>query len=182
MLMVFCDQSIITQLVFEHALRIRMKEDVEPRPTVSTLPPTPRTPMNELPGGSTDDNSTINEADSTPSAATQIILTSQPHSAVTKPKGAPSSPTPSSRSSLIGRINSLISTDLDNIIEGRDLPYFIAFLPLKISLSTWFLYVILGWRYVALYRVQLSFPLTGGHSTFVGVAFMIVGFFVPGRS
>ena len=56
--------------------------------------------------------------------------------------------TTKSSSSLIGKINNLISSDLDNIVEGRELFYLIFYAPLKVALSIWFLYVVLGWRYV----------------------------------
>lgn len=61
---------------------------------------------------------------------------------------ANSSSSESASSSLVGRINNLISSDLDNIVEGRQLAYIVIFIPLKIALSVWFLYVILGWRCV----------------------------------
>lgn len=61
---------------------------------------------------------------------------------------ANSSTPESASSSLVGKINNLISSDLDNIVEGRQLAYIVIFIPLKIALSVWFLYVILGWRYV----------------------------------
>ncbi|KAF8308383.1 hypothetical protein DL93DRAFT_2100728 [Clavulina sp. PMI_390] len=116
-------EGIITQLLFEHALRIRVKED---------------------------GNSVSGEEASSPSSTNAPASTAK-----TK--------TDSATSSLAGRINNLISSDLDNIVEARELPYILIYIPLKIALSTWFLYVVLGW------------------STFVGMALMLAGFLAPGR-
>lgn len=121
-------EGIITQLIFEHALRIRMTEDAEASSngSVSELAQvvTPASTLaEELPVASESDVPTTNvsNSDSKPSSST-----------------------------LVGRINNLISSDLDNILAGRELPSILIFFPLKIGLSIWFLYVILGWRWVAL--------------------------------
>lgn len=50
-------------------------------------------------------------------------------------------------SSLVGKINNLISSDLENIIEMTELPMVIVYTPLKIVISVYFLYRLLGWRY-----------------------------------
>ncbi len=49
-------------------------------------------------------------------------------------------------SNLVGRINNLISTDLENITEGRDFLFVFIDAPLEVALRIGFLYTILGWR------------------------------------
>ena len=49
-------------------------------------------------------------------------------------------------SNLVGRINNLISTDLENITDGRDFLFVLVYTPLHIILCVGFLYKILGWR------------------------------------
>ena len=49
--------------------------------------------------------------------------------------------------SLVGKINNLISSDLKNIIGMTELPMIIVYTPLKIVISVYFLYRLLGWRY-----------------------------------
>lgn len=71
----------------------------------------------------------------------------------------------SSAENLVGKINNLVTTDLNNIVDGRDflmiceseilawnvrdLQNFplVPYTPLQIGVCTWFLYRILGWRY-----------------------------------
>jgi hypothetical protein len=47
---------------------------------------------------------------------------------------------------LVGRINNLVSTDLNNIIDGRDFLMVAVACPIQIILCIVFLYTILGWR------------------------------------
>lgn len=71
---------------------------------------------------------------------------------------------------LIGKINNLVTTDLDNIVEARDFLllgnthfhlwiyfeflsfYLVLLAPLEILISLVFLYQVLGWRYVLFLR------------------------------
>ncbi|KAF8308373.1 P-loop containing nucleoside triphosphate hydrolase protein, partial [Clavulina sp. PMI_390] len=125
-------EGIITQLLFEHALRIRVNEDVK---SGATDGPTPASVVT----GKTASSST----------------------STNMPKSAAKAKLDSATSTLVGRINNLISSDLEHIVEGRELPYILIHIPLKIILSMWFLYLILGW------------------STFVGMALMLAGSFLP---
>lgn len=151
-------EGIITQLVFEHALRIRVKEDVDNSPTekkkksAGSTPSTPQSSAATLPVEPSSSSDESPESTNTPAPSLTATAASK--------KEDPSS---SQDGNLVGRITNLITSDLDNILEGRDLPYVIAYIPLKIALSIWFLWVILGW------------------SVFVGMAFMLVGFYVPGE-
>ncbi|KAF8310655.1 ATP-binding cassette transporter [Clavulina sp. PMI_390] len=156
-------EGIITQLVFEHALRIRVKEDTEstrsqPASRATTRPITPVSDATATGAPSVDVVEDGSGSHDTLSAGEPVdVASSKPDasSADTAEEAA--------TSSLIGRINNLISSDLDNIVEARELPYILIYIPLKIVLSTWFLYLILGW------------------STFVGMALMLAGFLIPGR-
>ena len=65
-------------------------------------------------------------------------------------------------SNLIGKITNLISTDLQNIIGGRDFPMLLVSLPLQIVLCIIFLYKLLGWSAVVGMVVMLVlYPLPG---------------------
>jgi hypothetical protein len=54
----------------------------------------------------------------------------------------------SNASNLVGRINNLVTTDLGNIIDARDLMFVLVYIPLQIILCMTFLYLLLGWRCV----------------------------------
>ncbi|KAH7099122.1 ATP-binding cassette transporter [Auriculariales sp. MPI-PUGE-AT-0066] len=130
-------ESFLTQLVFEHSLRIRMRE-VPEETTATTI-------------------FTSGEA-----AAVDE------HEEVDHPKDrsetATSSEDATSRSSanLIGKINNLVTSDLNNITDARDFILLVLYFPLQSAICAYFLYIVLG------------------SSAFVGLAAMIATFPVPG--
>lgn len=82
---------------------------------------------------------------------------------------------------LIGKINNLVTTDLNNITEARDFLFLgecttlfaiqrlcsddvgkVLYVPLQVALCVWFLYSILGWSaFVGLSSMVLLFPIPG---------------------
>ncbi|KAF8319735.1 hypothetical protein DL93DRAFT_2124628 [Clavulina sp. PMI_390] len=155
-------ESFLTQLVFEHALRIRMKE-AAPKTDATSAPTTPRTQILELPETEgevpevdADAASTTTGAQETGAASTTAVAestngdSSDPNKKSTPPPAAPS-PAPAkpddddSGGNLAGRINNLISTDLENITDSRDFMFLVIYAPLQTVLCIWFLYEILGW-------------------------------------
>ena len=65
-------------------------------------------------------------------------------------------------SNLVGKIINLVSTDLNNIIDGRDFPMLFVSLPLQIILCIVFLYKVLGWSAVVGMMVMIAlYPLPG---------------------
>jgi len=65
-------------------------------------------------------------------------------------------------SNLVGKITNLVSTDLNNIVDGRDFPMLFISLPLQIVLCIVFLYKILGWSAIVGMVTMLSlYPLPG---------------------
>ncbi|KAL1717785.1 P-loop containing nucleoside triphosphate hydrolase protein, partial [Schizophyllum commune] len=62
--------------------------------------------------------------------------------------------------SLLGRLNTLVTTDLQNIINGRDFILILVYIPLNVVVGIAFLYSILGWSaLVGLGVILLSLPL-----------------------
>ncbi|KAG1716785.1 hypothetical protein ID866_383 [Astraeus odoratus] len=154
-------ECIITQLIFEHALRIRMKAEL-PDTGNGAIQSAVTTPDS----ASVADSSTVvgSSREDIPDDE-QLTAASTSSVGTTKQKGKdevigkkPSS----SADNLVGKINNLVTTDLGNIVDGRDLLLIFPYIPLQIALCIWFLYGILGW------------------SAFVGLAVMIVLFPFPG--
>ncbi|KAH7108534.1 hypothetical protein BKA62DRAFT_682512 [Auriculariales sp. MPI-PUGE-AT-0066] len=115
-------ESIITQLVFEHALKIRIREDA---------------PQSSGDKGSTDATASRKSAN------------------------------------LVGRINNLVTTDLNNFIDARDFLFILVYCPLQIVFCIWFLYEVLGAAYVTFSQTRLlvspamvvTFPIPGWVAT-----------------
>ena len=65
-------------------------------------------------------------------------------------------------SNLVGKITNLVSTDLGNLVEGRDFPMLLISLPLQIVFCIVFLYKILGWSAIVGMATMISlYPLPG---------------------
>lgn len=172
-------EGILTQVIFEHALRIRMKEEA-PKTEGTSVPNTPKAHPLGLPPseddveGDTDAASTTATTTMDASASTTAAGSASSNGDDTQPKPSkstsPSPPAPkaeekkddsSSSANLAGRINNLISTDLENITDSRDFMFLIIYAPLQTALCIWFLYKILGW------------------SSFVGMSVIVIGVIAP---
>jgi len=147
-------EALVTQLIFEHSLRLRFKADES-----STSTP----PVEEISSDIASEDQTVAESE-----ISSIKRRDSPDSDEDKNDGK----------NLVGRLNTLITIDLDNVGSARDFLILGTFctliypcranyplvlqLPIQTGLALVFLYRILGW------------------STFVGVASMVALMPVPG--
>ncbi|KAF7368478.1 Multidrug resistance-associated ABC transporter protein [Mycena venus] len=165
-------EAIITQLVFAHSLRIRMKaetaamKDTDDAPVVESPPSAPAagssgdstggsvTPQNGGSASRSDDGSTIVHAS-----------TSSIKSAASKPPSKPAkkdAKAKKSEGSLIGKINNLVTVDLGNIVESRDFLMLFVSIPGQLGVGIWFLYTVLGWSvWVGVASIILLVPAPG---------------------
>jgi hypothetical protein len=119
-------ESIITQLVFDHSLRIRMKAEVakkSPGDGDSTVAPTPD-------GAATPDAnenqepSTASGEETLQSSSTSVSsLTSKGKQKAPSPEETPKASEDAGAGNLVGKINNLVTTDLANITNARDFLY-----------------------------------------------------------
>ena len=183
--------AIITQLVFEHALRIRVKAETSSSPAATpAATPEGRSEATTPDSGSAIEINIVSEGAGRGSEGAQSEQSTTLASSLQgKRKGeAPRSDSgkedgdePGGSSNLVGMMNNLVSTDLENLVDGRDfLPLsllsspppgiifvndnfpLVLYFPLQVVLCVWFLYSILGW------------------SAFVGMIVMIALFPIPG--
>ncbi|KAG6866017.1 hypothetical protein C0991_009425 [Blastosporella zonata] len=122
-------EGILTQLIFEHSLRIRVKAETEPGS--SSASPGPSTPSpsgidyvssSPLPDDDSEEGSTTAHQGSS-TEGTLHASSSSIKSADSK-KGQPPQVSEtegsSSADNLVGKINNLVTTDLSNITDARD--------------------------------------------------------------
>ncbi|KIP03522.1 hypothetical protein PHLGIDRAFT_534840 [Phlebiopsis gigantea 11061_1 CR5-6] len=141
-------QSTLTQLIFEHALRIRVKGDGNGDGAAQKP---------------TDDTSSDSDGQSTAESATAASTSSSTLSnRASQNEGEAKAASERKRSSLTGKINNLISSDMNTLESGQSWILVIYYTPLQIILSVIFLYALVGW------------------SAFAGIGTMIVLFVVPG--
>jgi hypothetical protein len=121
-------EGILTQLVFEHALRIRMKAELPDDGKKSGESTAPSTPDSASVAGSSTaaaDESTDGSGDETLQASAETISISSTKKGKQKSQDIKEEPDSlpknhSSADNLVGKINNLVTTDLSNITDGRD--------------------------------------------------------------
>ncbi|KAF9040099.1 P-loop containing nucleoside triphosphate hydrolase protein [Panaeolus papilionaceus] len=154
-------EGLLTQLVFEHSLRARMAFDVSPTSSstivideLSADGPTSamkRSAENVEAGSSSSPSPSPDPRASTPDRKSKEEISQK--AATVKETEA---------SNLFGKINNLVTTDLANIVGGRDVLVLVVFIPAQIILCLAFLYKILGWSsFVGLGVMILLFPIPG---------------------
>ncbi|EKM60769.1 uncharacterized protein PHACADRAFT_246884 [Phanerochaete carnosa HHB-10118-sp] len=161
-------QAIITQLVFDHALRIRVKADTASTTPTSSAATTPDTAS--IAESAPSEGGDESEAETT-TAVSEGTARASKHKRATSEGGESTSTKVSEKASesggakggnLVGKLNNLVTTDLNYIVDGRDFLFILIYIPFQICLCIWFLYNVLGW------------------SAFMGVLVMVVMFPIPG--
>ncbi|KAJ3994664.1 hypothetical protein F5050DRAFT_1800596 [Lentinula boryana] len=200
-------EAILTEVVLEHALRIRVKaetddkEDMKAPDTSTSSNPSPSaSATSSLPGtgattpspGSEDDNEDDRKTlqsdthsraathttdvtyatDTTlrqgPSSSSKVNKSKVPPNplkalALTKDSSKPSKSDQSEKAkNILGKLSNLVTTDMQNITDGKEALRLIIHVPIQVALCVWFLERVLGW------------------SAFVGLAMIIILFPVPG--
>ncbi|PPQ73485.1 hypothetical protein CVT26_010187 [Gymnopilus dilepis] len=139
-------QAVLTELVFEHAFRIRFKAESSSATPTATTPA--ETPDNRSIAESSNEEQEEHEGDG------QSVRTETTAASVKgKGKAVPppvAAPTPSvvdakKKDNLVGKINTLVSVDVDNILNAKDFLMVLVQVPLELALATIFLYQVLGW-------------------------------------
>ncbi|KAJ3556484.1 hypothetical protein NM688_g2007 [Phlebia brevispora] len=159
-------QALITQLVFNHALRVRVKAEATTSPTPSTASSVATTPDTDSVTGESDspDSSSSDSEDETAASETTSTtrvsrgLSSHPESV----SGDQDTAESTGGGNFVGKLNNLITTDLNNLTDGRDFLFVVLYIPFQVGLCVWFLYAILGWSaLVGMVVIILMFPLPG---------------------
>lgn len=134
-------EAMITQLVFDHSLRIRMKAESSESPAASRATTAAPTPDNASIVEPEPDGSAVHEerngsSNSSEDETVRASTISGSSTAVNKkgkdvpklavPKTVTAQPTTGS-GNLVGKINNLVTTDLNNLVEGRDFLFLSAY-------------------------------------------------------
>jgi hypothetical protein len=155
-------EALITAVVYEHSLRIRVlnKAADDTPPTPPTTPPeTPKAGTalgpTQAPGSGeqlASEVSTLHSRGGTSISTTSTVVGPSNGKDVngkskdSKAKADEDKRKKEKSQDIIGRLNNLVTSDLDNISGGKDWLLVIVNNVLQLSLGSWFLYSILGWR------------------------------------
>ncbi|KAJ3772853.1 hypothetical protein FB446DRAFT_788322 [Lentinula raphanica] len=172
-------QAIITQLVFEHSLRIRVKAETTDSPGNSKTSPSPETLTPESSSlaheGTVDGSDTLHSVSPTEEGESPLVHSGSASVSSSNGKDQKNTNQPQDdvtptfdTNNLVGKINNLVTTDMDNIIDGKDFLFVFIYIPVQIVLCAIFLYAVLGWSsFVGLGVLIVSFPLPGMIAKFV---------------
>lgn len=168
--MVVYIEAIFTQLVLQHALRIRVVAEtkIEAVPTPATTPSHSKAPsiapsaagsdQDHAEGsGSSGSDSGLTAAESEATAVTAAAPPPAGKEAAAKDAGKGGAEQGSGGKSLIGRMNNLISSDLQAIGKATEFVQIAIASPIMVFGTIAFLYTILGWRYVPSFLLFSSF-------------------------
>ncbi|KAH9829684.1 uncharacterized protein C8Q71DRAFT_887948 [Rhodofomes roseus] len=174
-------EAIITQLVFEHALRMRIKADASDESAKSegdtTVAGTPDTAsVADSSATTAQENGNDNDSDSsagkgkqksTATAQTVPAPAQRPEIVGKEETGKPKDDEKKGKN-VVGKINNLISSDLASLGNGRDFVVILVKLPVEIICCVWFLYAVLGWSaFVGLACIVILFPVPGLIATMI---------------
>ncbi|TCD61149.1 hypothetical protein EIP91_008843 [Steccherinum ochraceum] len=156
-------QAIITQLVFDHALRMRVKSDVTKAVFASEAAAsavvTPDTQSVAESGGVVE----VPSGEDTASVATSTTKAPVPRKgSTTLPAKTGGKIEKQTSSNLVGKLTNIITTDLAVVNGGRQLMSVVLYIPLQIILSMVFLHALLGWSvYLGLLVMAIMVPVPG---------------------
>ncbi|KAF8157969.1 hypothetical protein B0H34DRAFT_797400 [Crassisporium funariophilum] len=117
-------ESLLTQLIFDHSLRIRFKAEAS--------------------------------GDDAPAVENNTTQIGTPETNVPPQKPE------KKKSNLVGKINTLMTVDMDHIVGSRDFFLLILLVPIKMTLALVFLYIVLGWSaFVGFTSIIILLPVPG---------------------
>jgi ABC-type multidrug transport system fused ATPase/permease subunit len=146
-------ESLFTQLLFGHALRIKMQDPVDTTAAKGGDMKGANTPAiveDEQPTGVVSTHTPVVnngpvQADDAESSTTASQKREGSVDSGKKAEDAKGEDETEQASGLVGRLTTLASTDLENIVEGRDILMAVLYAPLQLVLGAIFLYQILSW-------------------------------------
>ena len=172
-------EALLTQLLFDHALRLRMKDSLgeEDKQDVDVVAATPLIRIEEVvdtPAGVTEGLLMETTDIDSPDRGVEAMDKSGPASEATEvssasSKGKADDPKPAettgekpSGQGLAGKINVLMAADVESILEGRDLALVFVYAPVQLVLAVWLLYRILSWSsLVGILTLIITLPIPG---------------------
>lgn len=178
-------ESILTQLLFDHSLRLRMKdslgeEEVKDIPAEGTKTPLIRIEAAEGGGPEAamehEDTAAMASGSATGSTLASSTSTAKGKEAA-KDGDADSTKEPKAAipgQGLAGKINVLMAADVESLVEGesscniiannlgRDLPLVFVYTPIQLALCIVFLYRILSWSaLIGMFIMIITLPIPG---------------------
>ncbi|KAG6830884.1 hypothetical protein H0H87_006879 [Tephrocybe sp. NHM501043] len=140
-------EAILTQLILQHALRIRVIAETKSEPTATSINNSKAPSIVESGSGS-------GSGTSSPPPESEATAVASEADTKVAPADAPAEA--SASKSLVGRMNNLISSDLQAITKASEFMQVFFSGPIIVLLCVAFLYTILGWSALVGFGIMLA--------------------------
>lgn len=138
-------EALLTQLLFDHALRLRMTDSVDEDEK-------PDADIPEIQVEEVEDNGQAN-------GDTNGVANGKDKK---KKKDGDAAAAAPPTQGIIGRINVLMSQDIESLTEGRDILLFLVYTPTSLTLCMYILYKMLSWSaLLGVLALLLTLPIPG---------------------
>ncbi|WWC87878.1 uncharacterized protein L201_002776 [Kwoniella dendrophila CBS 6074] len=158
-------EALLTQLIFDHALRLRMKDAVEDT-------------KEEIPKNGAPEIRVEDTTEPGPGGIEAVLVGDGPESSENTEVGSSNGSNKDKKDDkeaaadeeakktqgqgLAGKINVLMAADVESVLEGRDLALVFVYTPIQFALCTFLLYRILSWSaLVGMLIMIITLPLPG---------------------
>nr|XP_031862945.1 uncharacterized protein CI109_001420 [Kwoniella shandongensis]KAA5530017.1 hypothetical protein CI109_001420 [Kwoniella shandongensis] len=163
-------EALLTQLLFDHALRLRMTDSVDdddekPETQSDDIPAiNVEEVIDAPPGGPTGNLGDVipDSGDSTEVGSSTGSNQDKNQQFRSRKAAADEEAKKAKGQGLAGKINVLMASDIDAILEGRDLALVFVYSPIQFALCTYLLYNILSWSaLVGMVVMIITLPAPG---------------------
>ncbi|KAH6916771.1 ATP-binding cassette transporter [Coprinopsis sp. MPI-PUGE-AT-0042] len=160
-------ECLLTQLLFEHSLRIRFKAETDDSfkdEGGGSIPAAtePTTPDSASTTGTQEASEAATLVHSQGNSESTVAPSTNAKQDKVKHENAAKEARSSSAGNLIGKVNNLVTSDLNNITDSKDFLFVLVYIPLMATLCVVFLYSILGWSAMVGLAVMVAcLPLPG---------------------
>ncbi|GAW02588.1 P-loop containing nucleoside triphosphate hydrolase protein [Lentinula edodes] len=196
-------EAILTEVILEHALRIRVKAETDDEddqkaseaissnyPSASASPSQSESDSSTPPDSGDEEDQRTLQSDTHSRAATnateatdatdttlrpgsssssKVIKSKEPSKVSALALTTDSSKNPKSQKiksekakNILGKLSNLVTTDMQNITDGKEALRLIIQVPIQVALCVWFLERVLGWSaFVGLATIIILFPIPG---------------------
>jgi hypothetical protein len=155
-------EAVITWVVYQHSLRVRVlnKVDDEDQSPAQDSQGTNTPNTESSPTHSQSAEIAMADSQSNATTTTTTAVATDDGNGKSKDKTDTPKATPKKDMNVVGRLQSLVTSDLASITLGREWLNCIVNTTLKLALGSWFLYTVLGWAaWVGLATMILLLPV-----------------------
>ncbi|OCF31712.1 ATP-binding cassette transporter [Kwoniella heveanensis BCC8398] len=157
-------EALLTQLLFDHALRLRMKDAIDDTTSDEPKASPPEIRIEEViePGPGNAEAVIGDGPESVDATEVGSADGSAKDKSTDKQAAADEEAKKTQGQGLAGKINVLMAADVESVIEGRDLALVFIFTPIQLSLCIVLLYKILSWSaIVGMLTMLITLPIPG---------------------